>query len=619
MEEKKMKKYLLTILAAVLVLASCDFLDRTPKDKLAPENYFRNDQDFRLFSDPLYNNLFEKQPYTKQSDIMFQKGGLSDELYGGSTRVVPPGAGKGGWSWSNLRRINTMLGNMDKCDDPAVVEKYTAIGKFFRAFFYFDKVKRFGDVPWYDRELGSTDPDLYKPRDSRELILSKMIEDIDYAISVLGAEKSPYRVNKWAALMLKAEFCLYEGTFRKYHELEIDGGLSSEDYLRLAADAAYEISSKSPYSLADDYGELFRQLQADPNEYILAINMESGVATHNATAYSLMLTQGNPGFSKKFVDSFLMKDGTFFSSQPGWETMSFVEQTRDRDPRLGMIMRLPEYVREDASSVAYGPDLSCTSTGFQFDKYVMSPEYPLAGRANMSFNDIPVYRLAEAYLIYAEAKAELGEFDQTVADETINKLRQRAGVKKMDVASLTVDPFLISENYGYRNLASLNPSNIAQILEIRRERTIELVMESCTRWDDIVRWKEGKCYEQPLLGMYFPGPGEYDLTGDGKPDLCLYNTAKKPLGYPENFNLLQIQEIEIDGKLVPYSGGIVLSEGDHGYVSIYRKVERSFDEGRDYLYPIPTEDRIFNPNLKQNPGWNDGLSSDGEGADNGNN
>ena len=88
---------------------------------------------------------------------------------------------------------------------------------FFRAYFYFEKVKRFGDVPWYDRQLGSADPDLYKPRDSRELVMQKMIGDIDYAIENLPAEKSLYRVTKWAALALKSRFCLFEGTFRKYH------------------------------------------------------------------------------------------------------------------------------------------------------------------------------------------------------------------------------------------------------------------------------------------------------------------------------------------------------------------------------------------------------------------
>lgn len=615
-----MKKYILPLMAIVLGLSSCDFLERTPNDRLVPENYFRNEQDFKLFSNSFYDNLFDKTPYENQSDIIFQKGNISDELLGGVARQVPTAAGKGGWSWGQLRKINTMLGNMDKCDDPAVVKQYTGLAKFFRAKFYYDKVRRFGDVPWYDKELGSNDPDLYKPRDSRELIMSHMIEDIDAAIDALPEEISTYRVNKWAALMLKAQFCLYEGTYRKYHGLAFQEGLSAEDYLELAADAAKQIMEKGPYSLASDYGKLFRDVDADPNEYILAIKMDQAIScVHNATGYALMNSSGCPGFSKKFIDSFLMKDGSRFTDKQGWETMTFVEQVKDRDPRLGMITRLPDHVRSNSKETVYGPDITLTSTGFQYDKFVMDPMYETAERANMSFNDMPVYRLAEAYLIYAEAMAELGKFTQDDADISINKLRQRADMPDMKVNNLTVDPFLISENYGYGNLAVLNPTNLAVLLEIRRERTIELVMEASLRWDDIVRWKEGKCFEQPLYGMYFPAPGAYDLTGDGKEDICLYDTSDEPTGYPKNVALIQIQEIEIDGKYVPYSDGIVLSEGNSGYVDMHRLKTRSFDENRDYLYPIPRGDRDLNLKLTQNPGWNDGLgtgSADGD-TDNG--
>ena len=58
-----MKKIILPIIMIVLGLSSCDFLDRTPKDKLAPENYFRNEQDLKLFSNSFYDNLFEKSPF----------------------------------------------------------------------------------------------------------------------------------------------------------------------------------------------------------------------------------------------------------------------------------------------------------------------------------------------------------------------------------------------------------------------------------------------------------------------------------------------------------------------------------------------------------------------------
>ena len=135
-----MKRYILPVLAIVLGLSSCDFLGKTPKDKLVPENYFRNEQDFKLFSNSFYDNLFSKEPYERQSDIFFQKGVLSDELMGGVAREIPTGVGSGGWSWGQLRKINTMLGNMDKCNDPEVVKQYTGLAKFFRARFYYEKV-----------------------------------------------------------------------------------------------------------------------------------------------------------------------------------------------------------------------------------------------------------------------------------------------------------------------------------------------------------------------------------------------------------------------------------------------------------------------------------------------
>lgn len=604
-----MKKYILPILAVVLGLSSCDMLDLTPKDKQAPENYFRNENDLKLFSNSFYDNLFTKEPYKKQSDIFYAKAELSNELLGSLQRTIPQDAGSGGWSWGQLRKINTMLGNMDKCDNPDVVKQYTGLARFFRARFYYEKVKRFGDVPWYDRELGSKDPDLYKARDSREFVMSKMLEDIDFAIDALPDAVSTYRVNRWAALMLKAQFCLYEGTFRKYHELTFEDGLTADDYLELAYKAAEEIIDKGPYKLAPDYGELFREVNADVNEYILAIKMDLSIScVHSATDLATM-TGECMGFSKKFIDSFLMKDGSRFTDKEGWETMQFVEEVAGRDPRLAAVIRMPDHVRSNSKGTVKGPDLSITSSGFHFDKFVMAPEYELAERRDMSFNDIPVYRLGEAYLIYAEAKAELNKLTQEDVDKSINKLRDRVGMKRMTLEGLTVDPFLTSEKYGYTHLAALNPSNLAQLLEIRRERTIELCLESSGRWDDIVRWKEGKCYEQPLLGMYFPGPGQYDITGDGVADICLYATAKAPEDLPKTVAAFQIQEIEIDGKYVPVSDGIVLSEKTSGYIEMHRVRNRKFDEQRDYLYPIPIEDRLLNENLEQNPGWNDGINN----------
>lgn len=608
-----MKKYILPLFAMVLGFTSCEgFLEKYPKDKLVPETYFRNEQDLKLFSNSFYDNLLDKTPYDEQSDLAFQKGNISDELLGGSARETPTNAASGGWSWGQLRKINTMLGHMDQCEDEAVARQYTGLAKFFRTKFYYEKVKRFGDVPWYDKELGSTDSTLYKARDSREYVMAHMIEDIDYAIENLPEAVSTYRVNKWSALMLKAQFCLYEGTFRKYHGVSYSDGRSADEYLTLAYQAAQQVMESGKYSLSKTrtYHDMFMDVDADKDEYILAIKMDQSIGcTHSATSYVQMATGGNPGFSKKFIDSFLMKDGSRFSEKEGWETMQFVDEVADRDPRLGMITRLPEHVRANSKEVFYGPDITMTSTGFQLEKFVMSTDYEIAERANMSFNDIPVFRLAEAYLIFAEAKAELNLLTQEDVDKSINILRDRVGMPHLVLEGLTVDPFLISEKYGYRHIASLNPSNMAQILEVRRERTIELILE-IRRWDDLVRWKEGPCFEQPLYGMYFPGTGAYDLTADGKPDVYLYTgTLDKAVKdeyqgrYGDRFLFLQIAEKSGDNT-------IILSDGDKGYVDMHRSKTRSFNEERDYLYGIPTGDILLNRNLKQNPGWATGISTE---------
>lgn len=78
--------------------------------------------------------------------------------------------------------------------------------------------------------------------------MSKMIEDIDYAIENLPSEVSTYRVNRWAALALKARFCLYEGTYRKYHNLSLEGNDYSY-YLQQSVAAAEKLINDGPYTL----------------------------------------------------------------------------------------------------------------------------------------------------------------------------------------------------------------------------------------------------------------------------------------------------------------------------------------------------------------------------------
>ena len=225
-------------------------------------------------------------------------------------------------------------------------------------------------------------------------------------------------------------------------------------------------------------------------------------------------------------------------------------------------------------------------TGYHLIKYSGDPKYDVG---DTSENDFPIFRTAEVYLNYVEAKAERGTLEQNDIDRTIKLIRERVGMPNLNMsdANATPDSYLLNV---YPHVSDVNKG---VILEIRRERVIELLMEGF-RYYDLMRWKEGSCMDNDFLGMYFPGPGNYDLNHDGTIDVCLYKGAK-----PTGVNALEFLEIGVT---------VELTEGESGNIICYKDVPRQWNEARDYLYPIPRQDRILtNGALTQNPGWNDGL------------
>ena len=585
-----MKVRIIILLTAISVLTGCaDMLDKHPLAQLSPEEFFSNRNELEAYSNTFYSIFPATSIYSENVDT-YTKLELPEEIRGG--RIVP--ASGGGWTWSALRNYNTLLEYSSNCPDQKVRSEFDALARFFRAYFYFEKVKRFGDVPWYDRPMGSADEELKKPRDSREFVMQKMIEDIDYAIRNLPAQHSQYRVTKWTALALKSRFCLFEGTYRKYHGLS-DMEHDWKWYLEQSASASKEFIDMSGYTLytADGPGKsylnLFASENACPDEIILARDYNKAVGVfHNSNFYTLSQSYGRPGMTRKLVASYLMKDGTRFTDKTGWQTMTFAEECKNRDPRLSQTIRTPGYERIGKSG-KLAPDLAVTVTGYQPIKFVAGTD---ADDFNQSYIDLPIFRTAEVYLNYAEAKAELGTFTDTDADMSVNLLRKRVGMPDMDL-SVSPDPYLLAPETGYPQVALKNPDNgQAVILEIRRERAIELAQEGF-RYYDLIRWKEGNAFTQPFYGMYFSGLGDYDLDGDGTVDLCLYSGSKPTT----------------KAKLVLKIGqDIMLSEGESGFVAPHKENAGVWIEGRDYLYPIPTDERSLTSGvLVQNPGWDDGL------------
>ena len=587
-----MKNNIFLLIAAsifILSFSSCDdLLDVTPKDKITPETFFSTEADLQAFSTNFYNSLpKDRDLYKDDADNITHSTPNSAAT---DSRTVP--ASGGGWEWGYLRRFNTLLQYSVNCKDITVRTRYQALTRFFRAYFYFEMVKRFGDVPWYDTELFVSETDqLNKPRDSRELVMKNILEDLDFAITNLSTTPSVYTVTKWTALSLKSRVCLFEGTFRKYHNLNLS--TNADFFLQESITASRELMKESNYTLYTEggtnqaYRKLFTSQNAPTTEVIMAKNYNLTYDIYNTVGtYHTSVGEGRPGVTRKIIASYLMNDGSRFTDNPNWETMTFVDECKNRDPRLAQSICTPSY-QPIVSNRKNIPDLNACVTGYQLIKY---EDEAVGGKSDI---DLFYFRLAEVYLNYAEALAEINQLTQDDLDISINKLRDRVGMPHliMKTANANPDPYLLANTTGYPNVSGANQG---VILEIRRERTIELLSEHF-RYDDILRWKAGQNMKQAILGMYFPSPGEYDLNGDGQNDICLYTDTK-----PGNAQGITYLKIDSD---------IKLSDGNKGYLSPHKGLTLFWNEQRDYFYPIPSNERLItNGALTQNPGWDDGLN-----------
>lgn len=573
-------------LSAAIACISCeDMLDYQPKDRLSPDTYFKTETDCELWTNNYYTVFPSAEGiYSEPYDVIVRDV-LADEISG----VRKPMPTDGNWNWEKLREMNFFLSRASQVEDESVRLEYEGLTRFFRAYFYFEKVKRYGDVPWVDRPLSSDEEELYKGRDSRESVMEKVMEDVDFAIANLPEVQNVYRVTRWTARALKSRIALFEGTFRKYHGLD-----GYEEFLQACVNAS-EPFLTGPYSIytsgSTPYQDLFTSQDAIETEIILARAYTSAISgmTHDVNGHLTGATMGRPGMTRNVVNMYLMRDGSRYTDQENYAIKTFVEECKNRDLRMAQTLRTPGYKRIGGSK-ELAPDLSRSTTGYQLIKYLTEEKYD-ANKA--STNDMPLFRLAEVLLNYAEAKAELGTLKQADLDNTIRPLRVRAGLPDLDMeeANANPDPYLSSPETGYANVTG---DNKGVILEIRRERTLETPMEGLRYWD-IMRWKEGKRFEKPIEGLYFPGTGEYDLDENGSVDVCIYDTEKAP-GNSADVLYLKL------------GSDIVLSEGTSGNVLAHSTQQRIWNEERDYLYPIPTDDRVLTQGaISQNPGWNDGL------------
>ncbi len=539
---KKIQYILATV--SLLGISACnnDFMERFPEDKINDATYWTTENDLKNYANQFYKTMEALGGYREDNKSDNQGPQSRNEFLWSDYTIPTAGGGWGKNDWSNIRSCNYFLTHCGTVTgQQAEINRYIGEVYFFKAKFYYEKVLRFGDVPWLTSELTTSSEALYGPRNDRGEVMDSICACLDKAAQWLPEDIKDGRLSKYAALALKSRACLFEGTWRKSRSLD-----NAEKYLQASADASKQIIESGKFELYStgkpetDYHDLFSQ--HDLSIIKEAIFYSAYVIDKKMHNLPREVREAGTGMTKDFVESFLCSDGKPIAVSNLYKgDAKYMDEFENRDPRLKQCVYTPDRpiaILENGKEEYENAPIfnNMTYTGYRL--YKMYSPLAIDNEYIRCVIDDLIYRYGEVLLNYAEAKAELGECDQAVLDLTINKLRDRAGMPHMTTNIGFTDP----------NWPKWEVSVTPLINEIRRERRVELACEGL-RWNDLCRWKAGKLIEnkKTYLGARDPETNEYRV--------------------------------------------------------LYQGMTRTWND-RMYLYPIPTDEFSYNPNLlPQNPGW----------------
>jgi hypothetical protein len=503
-----MKKFVNIVLgvAAAMGLSSCeDFLTREPINKFSAETYFSTEAELKMYTDGFINSWLpdyqEPAGGDMYNDIIASKQSTNFLVQGYNWTA----ATQGEWSWSWLRRVNFMLEGMAKNGQNIpkdVYEHYEGVARFWRAYWTFDRMRTYGDIPWTPKYLQPTDTDiLYADRLDREYVFSEIVKDLQFAIEKVSGD-AKYRtgqvyVNKYVVATFASRAYLYEASFRSNYDKNPSTNVAwnnqyekAADLYQLAADAAKVVIDSKVYKLSKDYPGLFLSNTLNADEVIWGKTFAVEVnGRHNLSRYYYSDSMGStPSATKEMVNMFLKTDGTAIDVKGGEGQKSINDEFTGRDKRLAWTVLGPGYsIKEANGSTAVMP-LECnySMTGYMLVKWLVPDRNHFLN--SVDENSIPSMRYAEVLLNYAEAMNELGKMSQTIWNETVGLLRARAGVT--NIYPTKTDEWL--KEYYSKDLDRpfKTNGNEAVAIELRRERVAELSLESGLRQFDLFRWAQ---------------------------------------------------------------------------------------------------------------------------------
>ena len=486
-----MKKTFLKYIAGfagllIVLLTSCNNLDLAPTNKFTEENYWTSTEKANMVLNMAYNQMYG-------SGYFFSTEALSDNIYEGrgttDEKLISSGQADASnnrfaneWRdcYAGIKTCHTFLENVDRVPemDEALKTRMKAEARFIRAYLFFRLTTWFGDVPLFDHDLSLSESKSIERTPHSEVLafvrkeLDEVVQDLptreEYSSDDLG------RVTSGAAIALKARTYLYENDWENVAST-CDKLIHSEDY--------------GHYALFPSYGRLFLPENENNEEVILDLEYVPELRTwsefYDFAPQSVGARVNAMAPTEELVNSYLTLNGRKIDDpNSGYsEDNPYV----NRDPRLtatvvydGYQWKKPDgttqtiYIKpgsapDEASAVDEykGQGTNATSTGYYLRKYYD----PTSTTTFASGLNLILIRYADVLLMYAEAKNELGQMDESVWNETIRKIRERAG---------------FSDAYALNFNSAWTTADLRDI--IHNERRSELAIEGL-RIYDIRRWK----------------------------------------------------------------------------------------------------------------------------------
>ncbi|MFA9388682.1 MAG: RagB/SusD family nutrient uptake outer membrane protein [Prolixibacteraceae bacterium] len=532
-----------TLLALALTLSSCEeYLDKAPSSDLPESAVFNDPRLFKEYVDGIYPYLWYSPEanwttYSYGGFCSLQMSCLEDatDLSDGARNDAGPRAtlnigswliGQGAqaeveWPWSGsykaIRICNRILDNVDVVEGLSDTERDELKGQalFFRAFFHFQLVKRYGRVPYVNRTFNTAD-DMDLERDTYDDCVQMMCDDYDEAASLLPvnfATSEFGRPEKGAAMAMKARALLYAAS-------PLNNPTNDQEKWKQAAQAAYEVIALGRYSLVpkERYQNIFYGVPKT-EETIFCRNGGPGGYGNSQMSLpgwgSFELGVGarpwssewgsTPCPTQNLMDMYETSDGqkvinndeNYDGLNPNFNTASGYSDEHmyeNRDPRMKLTFLLNGepwldatggielYFNENGSPGKHnGEGVNWTRTGYLQKKFWDPALSPSTGTTYMNWNFI---RYTDVIMIYAEAMNEAYGPDN---DGLGNGLTPRSAVNQ------------IRTRIGHVDVIASNQEEMRE--RIRNERAVEFAYEG-QRWYDIIRWNKGlKYFNKPVYGI----------------------------------------------------------------------------------------------------------------------